>query len=243
LITYHRALIAYAQGDMSKAVALWESTLATGQLLDRPQLVAWSLMRHALLASEQRDLARAAQMIREFLKLGPPSAYRYMSSALMTTSAALAEASGEPNQAARLLGASATATETSDQGFVLLQPSVDALVRRVRDAVGSEAFDRYHAEGRMMRPAETAAEISAVLDAGEAWEAPAETASAAPFGLTIREVEVMRLLVAGRTDQQIADALFVSRRTVNTHVGNIFAKLGVANRTEAVSVAIRHGLA
>ena len=53
LITYHRAKVAYAQGDMSRAANLWESALATGRVLNRPQLVAWCLMWHALLASEQ----------------------------------------------------------------------------------------------------------------------------------------------------------------------------------------------
>ena len=66
-------------------------------------------------------------MIREFLALGPASAYRYMSSGLLVTSAALAEASGESPRAARLLGASATAAETTDQGFVLFQGIVDSI--------------------------------------------------------------------------------------------------------------------
>ena len=61
-------------------------------------------------------------------------------------------------------------------------------------------------------------------------------------GLTPREQEVLRLIASGRTDQQIADALFVSRRTVTTHVANVLGKLGVANRTEAAAAAVRLGL-
>jgi DNA-binding NarL/FixJ family response regulator len=61
--------------------------------------------------------------------------------------------------------------------------------------------------------------------------------------LSERELQVLRHLTSGRTDQQIADALFISRRTVTTHVGNILGKLGVANRTEAVAQAVRQGLA
>jgi DNA-binding CsgD family transcriptional regulator len=44
-------------------------------------------------------------------------------------------------------------------------------------------------------------------------------------GLSAREVEVVGLLAAGRSDQEIADALFVSRRTASTHVSNILTKL------------------
>ena len=62
-------------------------------------------------------------------------------------------------------------------------------------------------------------------------------------GLTEREVEVLRLIVAGKTDQEIADVLVISRRTVNNHVRSIFNKTAVANRAEAAAYAARNGLA
>jgi DNA-binding NarL/FixJ family response regulator len=55
-------------------------------------------------------------------------------------------------------------------------------------------------------------------------------------------VEVLRLLVAGHTDRQIADALFISHRTAQGHVAGIFNKLGVNSRTAAATAAIRDGL-
>ena len=63
-----------------------------------------------------------------------------------------------------------------------------------------------------------------------------------PDGLTQREVEVIRLVAAGRTDREIAEELVISVRTVNTHMGNILNKTGSANRAEAASFATRHGL-
>ena len=57
-----------------------------------------------------------------------------------------------------------------------------------------------------------------------------------------REVEVLRLVTAGKTDREIAEELFVSVRTVTTHVSNVRNKIGAANRTEAASYANRHGL-
>jgi DNA-binding CsgD family transcriptional regulator/tetratricopeptide (TPR) repeat protein len=60
---------------------------------------------------------------------------------------------------------------------------------------------------------------------------------AAPFGLTPRELEVLQLVVAGRTNREIADQLFVSENTAGVHVSNILGKLGVSRRMEAAAIA------
>lgn len=60
--------------------------------------------------------------------------------------------------------------------------------------------------------------------------------------LTDREREVLKLLVDGCSNPEIAERLSVSRSTVKTHVSHIFEKLGASNRLEAVSLAIRHHL-
>ena len=61
--------------------------------------------------------------------------------------------------------------------------------------------------------------------------------------LTARQAEVLRLLARGWTDAQIADELFLSRRTVHAHLREIFRKLGVSHRSAATRYAIEHGLA
>jgi DNA-binding CsgD family transcriptional regulator len=71
----------------------------------------------------------------------------------------------------------------------------------------------------------------------------APAAPAWPAGLTGREVEVLRLIAAGRSNRAIAETLFISPNTVLRHVSNIFAKTGVANRAEAAAYATRKGLA
>ena len=60
--------------------------------------------------------------------------------------------------------------------------------------------------------------------------------------LTSREIEVIELVAAGRRDKEIAIALTISTHTVRVHIKNIFAKLGVSDRTEAMGVAIRRGI-
>lgn len=61
--------------------------------------------------------------------------------------------------------------------------------------------------------------------------------------LTEREVEVLRLVAQGLTNQEIAEKLVISERTVGTHVSNILEKLHLANRTQAALYALREGLA
>jgi DNA-binding NarL/FixJ family response regulator len=66
---------------------------------------------------------------------------------------------------------------------------------------------------------------------------------APPGGLTEREAEVLGLVASGRSNRQVAAALFISEKTVARHLSNIFAKLGVSSRTEAAAYAFEHGLA
>jgi DNA-binding CsgD family transcriptional regulator len=63
-----------------------------------------------------------------------------------------------------------------------------------------------------------------------------------PGGLTDREAEVLLLVSRGQTNRQVANSLFLSEKTVARHLSNIYAKLGVASRTEAARFAIEHGM-
>ena len=71
-------------------------------------------------------------------------------------------------------------------------------------------------------------------------DADADTRFEAPFGLTRRELEVLRLVTEGRSNGEIGEQLFVSRKTASVHVSNILRKLGAANRIEATAIARRH---
>jgi DNA-binding NarL/FixJ family response regulator len=55
-------------------------------------------------------------------------------------------------------------------------------------------------------------------------------------------LDVLRLLIQGKSDREIAETLFIGTRTVQTHVSNLIAKLGVSNRTEAATLATREQL-
>jgi DNA-binding CsgD family transcriptional regulator len=75
-----------------------------------------------------------------------------------------------------------------------------------------------------------------------ALEAPQAAGRDAPAGLSPRELEVLRLVAAGKTNKAIAKQLFLSEKTVDRHVSNIFAKTNVASRAAATAFAYQHGL-
>jgi predicted ATPase/DNA-binding CsgD family transcriptional regulator len=242
-LTYHRGKLAYARGDLSQAVELWETALADARTLNRPQLVAWCLMWLALVASERGDVKQAAHRLNECLTIEWPSRSHYMRSGFLDICAVLAHASGEPERAARLLGASTTAAETTGQAFTLLSGVVSERVEnQVRQTLGQAAFDRCQDEGRALGPAKVAEEMSAVLEIAESRHGATLSGPAAPFDLTPRELAILRLLPLGLSNPQIGDELFISPRTVQTHLTNLYGKLGLSGRSEAIAFAIQHDL-
>ena len=82
--------------------------------------------------------------------------------------------------------------------------------------------------------------------AGKTYLAPSAAAKLAEgvtrVQLTPREMATLRLMADGKTNKEIANELAISERTVKTHLGHLFEKLAVTNRTEAIKVATRRGL-
>jgi DNA-binding NarL/FixJ family response regulator len=82
--------------------------------------------------------------------------------------------------------------------------------------------------------------------AGKTYLAPAAAAKLAEgmarVQVTPRELSALRLMADGKSNKEIANALAISERTVKTHLGHLFEKLGVTSRTEAIKVATRRGL-
>jgi DNA-binding CsgD family transcriptional regulator len=129
---------------------------------------------------------------------------------------------------------------------------------RQAEALLATTADRDTAATVLRRAADTTGHLSAhPLDAEvkalarrarlDLAQDPAAVAAGGPapaeqLGLTPREAEVLALVAAGRSNRQIAQALFISPKTVSAHVSNILAKLGAAGRIEAAAIAHRLGL-
>jgi len=112
-------------------------------------------------------------------------------------------------------------------GYLLKTAGPDDLVRAVRVL----------REGKSWLGPEIAQRVTAGLAGGRL----VDTHSGAESGLTERELEVLRLAARGQTNAAIAHALTISERTAQGHLANILAKMGAANRTEAVLKAMRLG--
>ena len=128
----------------------------------------------------------------------------------------------------------------------------EALVAAGDTAAAASAASEADALARQMGAAPLLEEIEALIRRARlrpiATESPArEDDDAAPdeaerLGLTAREAEVLRLVADGLSNSQIAEQLFISRKTASVHVSNILAKLGVSTRVEAAALAHRRGL-
>jgi DNA-binding CsgD family transcriptional regulator len=173
----------------------------------------------------------------------PPPGNAHLRREMTDTRAVLARCRGEPEVAwaqIRPLFPEGPATEPGDiihQEGLFLQRLAAELCLDAGDLPGAqtwlEAHDAWLAwSGSVLGRAEAlAARLSAQ-----------PSAAAYPAGLTEREVEVLRLLPRGLSNAEIAEALFVSPRTVQTHLTNLYGKLGVGGRAEAVAFAMAHGL-
>lgn len=118
------------------------------------------------------------------------------------------------------------------QGYLLKDIPPNELVRAVREAY----------LGKVQLHPEIARKLMSAVAARE--ELPASRPAArSGDGLTGREQEILQLIAEGMNNREIAEKLFISEKTVKTHVSNILGKLGLADRTQAAIYALRHGSA
>jgi non-specific serine/threonine protein kinase len=195
-------------------------------------------------ARRRGDGPAAAKCYREALTLHVATGQAWCVAGAFEGFAWLAVETGAAETAARLWGAAVALRDTL--GLPLPDPymaAYDAAVARVRATLGTERFAAAWDDGRSRPMAEVVAEADGFA-ARMARSSPSTIARVAvdATGLTPREVEVLRLLVEGKSDREIAEVLFVSRHTAANHVGSILGKLGVPSRAAAAAVAVRQGL-
>jgi non-specific serine/threonine protein kinase len=236
----------YYWGELDRADEVLAEAVALARESESAYEVAGALFFRAGIARARGDIALAAALCQESLTLKWQLGARRFVAEYLRPLVGIWAAAGEPARAARLAGAEAALREAIDTPVdppeELARYEQD--VAAARAALGEAPFAAAEAEGRVLPLEEAVAEALAPIPAvPTATDMVTAAASRPPHGLSAREMEVLRLVAEGLPDHAIADALFISRRTVTTHVSNIFAKLGLDSRAAVAAYAVRHGLA
>jgi non-specific serine/threonine protein kinase len=231
-------LWALHHGDLDGAARLGEEGLATARGIDE----FWFTFAQELLgfvALERSAWDEAGSLFRAGLRHSEMLGSSFGMAADLEALAGVAGGLGDATRGATLLGAAARERERS--GCVLPpphRPRYERTVAALRAVLSDDAFAAAWDAGRRMATDEA-------IQYGLAPEDSAATtpAGAPPAGLTPRELDVLRLVAAGRANKEIAASLSISQSTVASHMNSILAKLGVESRTAAATWAVRAGLA
>jgi predicted ATPase/DNA-binding CsgD family transcriptional regulator len=243
--TLSLARMTLEEGHVDRARDEIAEALALHRASGNPYGIVAALIDMAHAALAQGDISEAAGRLGEALALDRSPNFVLGRMEAAQELMAVAIAGGRVVAGVRLLGA---LDAMCASGLLQLAPffSREMSVARVnaRRRLGDAAFKKAHAEGARLRW-DQALDEAWTLANELAGQAPALKVSAArtPYDLTTREREVLREIASGRTNSDIADALFISARTAETHVQHILAKLDVDSRTAAAALAIRSGLA
>jgi DNA-binding CsgD family transcriptional regulator len=234
LVTYKEGEFVQAEAFLRDALTMWQSLGFTWEL-------ARCIPGHlADVARAAGNLADATVLYQECLSLNWAAQDLENVSWSLAGLALIAAADGRADQAVRLMG---LADQVEELTGAPLTPHIrrdhDLAVSLLMDRVGAERFATIQAS---VRRADLAAEIGAALALPRS--EPSEKAPAlSNIGLTQREGEVLQMMASGKSNQDIADELFVSLGTVKVHVTHILGKLGVKSRAAATDFAHRHHLA
>jgi non-specific serine/threonine protein kinase len=243
-------IVMLARGDVQRAKALCEESLAMRRALGYKGGIAHTLTVLGRIALDQGAYERAIACYQESLALRQETGEKEGIATALEGLAAVAGMQGQPVRAVRLSGAASSLRTLLGAPL----PPIDSryyeqTVAALRTQLEEPTFLNAWAEGQAMALEEALAEAMQ-LRAQEhipptTFPASLETPSPSPsrsnpFGLTAREVEVLRWLSQGLTTTHISEQLTISPRTVDAHVRSIYSKLEVTSRAAATRAAIEH---
>ena len=188
------------------------------------------------------DPTTAQELYEEALTLFQDAEDKWWISWCLEGVAEVAVFRAQPSRATRLFGAAASLREGIGAPR---PPAFRAYCERdlatARRQLDEATFTKARTEGRAMG-LRAAIEYALEQPTRPEQTSPAKPAQGHPYGLSDREVEVLRLVAEGLTDGQVARELHISPRTVGRHLGSIYKKLGVPSRAAAARMAVKHSL-
>ncbi len=245
------------QGDFVKARTYLEEDVAIASGLGDQRALSYALGFLGQLALYQGGWPTARSLMEESLAIHRETGLyeegltiflalqsKWFIAASFEGLAAAVLAQGQPTWATRLWGAAEPLRTTLGTPLPPVErPAYERSVAAARTQLGEQAFAAAWAEGRTMTPEQVLAAQEPASMPEPVSTAKPPPATPYPNDLTPREVEVLRRVAAGSSNQEIADRLVISERTVNSHLVHIFNKLGVNSRAAAAAFAIRQKLA
>jgi non-specific serine/threonine protein kinase len=230
-------------GEPERAIPFFDASIALWRALGARDELCSDLGELALTVGLVGDTARARALWAEELPLAYEIGEAWQVALYLEGQAELALIDDRPELAARLLGAADAWRSKHEAPVIGYYPSVTQAFVTARERLGDAAYDAALAAGRALSLDEAVGEVNAMWTATPPRQPSIRHDAAAALGLTRRERQILTQLCARLTDQEIAERLYLSPRTVEGHVSHILGKLGAANRREAAAAAVRLGLA
>ena len=219
-----------ATGDLDRAVEVGEQGLAMSQ--DRGELWVRGFVLNFLAQAYWLRGARprAEALAREAAVCKHAVDDRNGVTIALGTLAWMAAECVQPERAATLLGSAQRVRDESSVALIeLFRPQYERTVAIIVRAIGQKAFDAAFARGRAMTIGEG---VAFATEDQQAAKPPPAVRAASDTELTRRQLEIARLIAEDLTNRQIADRLFLSERTVETHITNMLNKLGLNSRVQ-----------
>ena len=246
------AIVTLARGDDQRATELCEESLAIRKALGYKGGCAHTLTILGRIALDQGAYERATACYKESLTLRQETGEKEGIATALEGLAAVTGMQGKPVNAARLCGsAESLRTLLSAPLTPIDRAYYQQTIAAIRAQLDEPTFLKAWTAGQAMTLEEAIAEAVQVKAREHipptTAPAPVETPSTSsargnPFGLTAREIEVLRLVTQGLTTTQIAEQLMISPRTADAHLRSIYSKLEVTSRAAATRSAIEHKL-
>ncbi|MFN8636911.1 MAG: tetratricopeptide repeat protein [Chloroflexota bacterium] len=240
---------AWVVGELTHAQRLFEENLAAGRTMGDLHTVQVSLRHLGLLAHRRGELDESLVLFDESLRhvrqLDDRACVMSGLAALAITAAAL----GRAEHAAHLLAAVSHLNALTGVALMpFLREPYESRVAAVRAQLGERDFESAWAHGSALSLDE-AIEAALAVRGEHVQDMPAAAAGhrrerngTLPANLTPREVDVLRLIVAGWSTKQIASELVVTAPTIERHITHIYEKIGARGRAAAAAFALRHGI-
>jgi len=233
--------VARRRSNYARANAYYQESERMWRKLGRKAATTLILHEQGYIALRQDAIVRAATFFSESLVLAQELERTRSIAPSLVGLAAVASVMGEHGLVVRLLGAVTTLLSKSNHVLdPIHQPDYDRSMDSARTGLDTVTFDQAWTEGQALLLEQVVADAIALAAKAEATIVPVQPPY--PAGLTPREVEVLRLVAQGLTNFKVAGQLFISPRTVNTHLSSIYHKLNTSSRAVATRFALEHGL-